>query len=112
MRILGFSKKWAKLKQPSFTTFRCQRRDCDWELFEGAQIVYHPRSRNREILGVAQIIGKESIWIDDISEIEAELDGFGSLNEMVGWLALTHGERIQNEPMNKLVLKWVTRCSS
>jgi len=30
MRILGFSKKWDKLKDPEFTTFRFERKDKDW----------------------------------------------------------------------------------
>ncbi len=107
MRIIGFSKKWSKLKKDRFTTFRCQRRDHDWELNESVQVVYHPRSKEREILGVAQIVDKESVWIDDITELEAELDGFGNLNEMIGWLSITNSDRVQNEPMNKLTLQWI-----
>jgi len=57
MRILGFSKKWAKLNNKLlFTTFRFPRKDKDWEIEEVVQIVYKPRSKEREPLGIARII--------------------------------------------------------
>ena len=63
MRILGFSKKYGKLSKPwyardihTFTTFRYPRRDRDWEVEEIVQVVYKPRSKEREPLGIARII--------------------------------------------------------
>lgn len=60
MRILGFSQKWHKLNNGIlFTTFRFPRKDKDWEIEEVVQIVYKPRSKQREPLGIARIIRKE-----------------------------------------------------
>jgi len=51
MRILGVSKKWDKLKNEMlFTTFRFPRKDRDWAVEEVVQLVYKPRSKEREIL--------------------------------------------------------------
>ena len=110
MRILGFSKKWDKLKQDTFTTFRFPRRDRDWEIGEQVRIVYKPRSKDREILGVAKIINKELRKIATAyeqykpTEIEAQADGFDNLFQMNAWFRDTYGSRIFEEPMNKLTL--------
>lgn len=123
MRILGFSKKWPKLKQPIFTTFRFRRRDRDWEVGEVVQVVYKPRSKDREPLGVAEIVSKEprraakhGCLLPDpcISNEEAERDGFqGTIEKaayfvMWEWLWDTHSPgRLFKEPINKLTLRWV-----
>ena len=120
MRILGFSKKWQKLSNPEFTTFRFPRRDRDWEVGELVQVVYKPRSKNREILGTAEIVGKElrnmvKLLADEspyptISENEAKADGFKDYWEMWERLFDTYsGQRLIDEPMNKLTLR---KCQS
>lgn len=54
MRILGFSKHWAKLDNPEFTTFRFPRKDKDWQIGETVKIVIKPRSKGGgELLGLA-----------------------------------------------------------
>lgn len=115
MRILGFSKKWAKLQRDEFTTFRFTRRDRDWEVGEIVQVVYKPRSKEREILGVALIITKElrnvaPDWGQGellvITNEEAIMDGFANWGEMFDWLGKAHGlHRLATEPMNKLTLR-------
>jgi len=111
MRVLGFSEKWPKLKQDEFTTFRLPRRDKDWMLGERVQVVFHPRGKDREILGIADIIRIEEVWIDQIEDFEAQLDGFpGGRQEMIGWLNKAHDpERLDNEPLHKLTLRWRAR---
>jgi len=124
MRILGFTEKWPKLKEPLFTTFRFTRRDRDWEVGELVQIVFKPRSKSREILGIAQILSSERRWVlnakDDklkhygdyfavkaVTETEAILDGFENRAGMVVWIRRAHRLRNVLEPMNKLTLRWV-----
>jgi hypothetical protein len=114
VRILGFSKKWPKLEQKEFTTFRLPRRDRDWEEGEQAQIVYRPRSKDREPLGVASITRKETRRFfkgqpgdKELTHREAIADGFISTGDMMLWMVKAHGERVHNEPLNKLTLKWL-----
>ena len=109
MRILGFSQKWQKLSNPEFSTFRFPRRDRDWQEGEVVQIVYKPRSRNRKVLGIAQIMSKEcrEMYMFTIHrDSEAINDGFSSWHEMLIWINETHGDRWKYEPMNKLTLRW------
>ena len=103
MRILGFSKKWDKLNDIEFTTFRFTRRDNDWYGGEVVQIVYKPRTKEREILGVAHIISKEYGKVEEITEDEAKRDGFSSALEMWLWLKKPNG----NDLIHKLTLRWV-----
>ena len=105
MRILGFSKKWDKLLNDSFTTFRFARKDRDWDVGEMVQVVYKPRSKDREILGVAKIISKETrLGCQD--DAEAQEDGFIDARDMERWMVKTYGEARTWEPMNKLTLRW------
>ena len=108
MRILGFSKKWGKLQQDEFTTFRYPRKDAekgrDWHNGEILKIVYQPRHAN-EILGVAQVINKEPRDWYEITEKEAMADGFESSFEM--WKFLKQPK--SNDLFNKLTLKWIKR---
>jgi hypothetical protein len=109
VRILGFSEMWNKLKQPEFTTFRFPRRDKDWEVDEEVQIVYKPRSKARQVLGVARIIAKEERYLaayNNRDDGEARQDGFANKHEMLLWLTKVHGERWQYEEMNRLILRW------
>lgn len=124
MRILGFSKKWDKLNQSEFTTFRFPRRDKDWAIGESVQIIYHPRSKDREFLGIAEIInmGKRAMaWHGDmtgeikVTNEEAIEDGFDNTLGITGgayfsmWEFLWEyygGRRLLKEPMNKLTLAW------
>ena len=117
MRILGVSKEWDKLKQPFFTTFRFPRKDKDWQVGEGVQIVLHPRSKNRKYLGIAEITNKELLIISTIVYIsfcrhvtndEAVADGFKDIYDMVAWFHKIYPQR-SLEPMNKLTLKWRSR---
>jgi len=127
MRILGFSKKWPKLQQKEFTTFRLPRRDRDWEVGEYAQIVVKPRSKGGgEKLGIAKIISKEQRspvklapldGIPVITDDEALADGFeGEYNRygiwkspyFVMWEYLWDAHdirRLMAEPLNKFTLR-------
>ena len=117
MRVLGFTKKWSKLKQEEFTTFRFHRRDRDWEAGEFVQVVYKPRSKDREPLGIAKILTKEQRntapdWggagVPVVTNEEAIEDGFANWGEMFDWLAAAHGlHRLATETMNKFTLRWV-----
>jgi len=120
MRILGFSKKWEKLNQDEFTTFRFCRKDRDWEVGELAQVVYKPRRKGGgERLGLAQIISKEPRnlgpdWGQDglpmITTDEAIEDGFANWGEMFDWLGKVYElHRLAMEPMNKLTIAWFER---
>ena len=110
MRILGFSKKWGKLQQPEFTTFRFERKDKDWGVNEVVQIVYKPRSKEREVLGMAKIVGRKSKHIPvDVAEQEAIEDGFPNCFQMWLWFRETYGRRKMYQPMNKLTLVWVNK---
>ncbi|GAI15166.1 unnamed protein product [marine sediment metagenome] len=126
MRILGFSKKWDKLQQDRFTTFRFARKDKDWSVGELVQIVYKPRSKGGgEKLGIAEILSKEKramAWEGDktgmavVYDIEAVLDGFQRRGDKLAYFFMWEflwdcygGERLMNEPMNKLTLRWVER---
>jgi len=109
MRVLGFSKKWSKLYQPDFTTFRYARKDRDWEIEEKVQIVYHPRSKDREVLGFAEIVKKECGKITDygfVTDAVAKEDGFADRQSMLVWFQETYTqEQICSKPMNKLTLR-------
>ncbi len=130
MRILGFSKKWDKLDKDLFTTYRFPRKDRDWEVEEVVQIVYKPRSKEREPLGVARIIRKESKDLnkrfnyfvggysesntsDTITPDEAESDGFtgmhggGDTEKMRQFFIDTYGYSKCKDPINKLTLYWI-----
>lgn len=125
MRIMGYSKKWDKLQHPEFTTFRFKRKDKDWGLNETVQVVYKPRSKEREILGIAQIIKKEpkamalygdKTGVTHITDEEAIADGFSDTEVKHGYFYMWEflwdyygGERLLNEPMNKLTLKWIDK---
>ncbi len=134
MRILGVSKKWDKLNNEIlFTTYRFTRKDKDWEVEEVAQIVYKPRSKAREILGIARIIRKQEKHLgkrwnyyplpgspntpDMIDPAEAEEDGFtgrhggGDVEGMQQWFRETYGwSKCDREPINKLTLYWIERA--
>lgn len=120
MRILSFSRKWAKLHlelpiehRPYFTTFRYPRRDKDWSRHEIVQVYYKTRTPEREKLGVAEITNKElrkiatAYKVYESTEAEAQADGFVNLREMNEWFRKTHGKRIFEEPVNKLTLRWL-----
>jgi len=114
MRILGFEKKWPKLQNDSFTTFRFPRRDNDWYVSELVQIVIKPRSKNREELGIARIVNKVPRIIlppykydyRNITEAEAIADGFPDVKAMQEWMWDRYKGRLVEGPMNKLTLVW------
>ena len=107
MRVLGFSKHWSKLNNHTFTAFRFPRRDKDWFIGEYVHIVCKPRSKERELLGIAKIVNKEQrdLYRVGVTELEAIADGFKGIEQMGEWLDKTYGRRWLNEPMNKLTLK-------
>ncbi len=129
MRELGFSKKWGKLKELMFTTYRFTRRDRDWETEEVVKCVYKPRSKEREVLGIARIIRKQpknlnKFWQyyptpnypntpDMISPSEAKEDGFtgmhggGDIEKMRKFFIDTYSYSKCQEPINKLTLYWI-----
>lgn len=130
MRILGFSKKWPKLNKDIFTTYRFPRKDKDWQIEEVVQVVYKPRSKEREPLGIARIIRKEvkdlnKRWSyypysdkspntpDMITPNEAEDDGFtgmhggGDTEKMRQFFFDTYGYSKCKDPINKLTLYWL-----
>ena len=109
MRILGFSQKWPKLQQDEFTTFRYPRKDSDrgrdWHFMEIVKIIYHPRHEH-EYLGIAQIIAKNCMQIQMITDEEAIADGFEDsaammefLNSPVGYTAI-----------NKLTIRYIQKA--
>ncbi len=112
MRILGFSKKWDKLKQDAFTTFRWRRKDADlgrdWRNGETLKIVYRPRHEH-EVLGIAFVISKEPMQCQMITEEEARADGFQDVGEMMDFLNPPAPAGMQI--INKLTLMWLSRQS-
>jgi hypothetical protein len=116
MRILPVTKEWPKLRNPSWPTFRLTRRDKDYYEGEVVQVVLHPRSKHRKVLGIAEIVKKEQKGIfalafryDLVSLDEAIEDGFENLQEMQYWFYKTHGDRVRREPLNKLTVVWKER---
>ena len=136
MRILGFSKKWDKLNKRwferdrhTFTTFRFPRKDKDWEVEELVQVVYKPRSKEREPLGIARIIRKQEKDLskkfygfgdickdpDVITPAEAYEDGFsgmhggGDIQKMLDFLreSSTFEQYYRVSKVNKLILYWI-----
>ena len=110
MRIMGFSVKWRKLQQPVFTTFRLPRKDKDWYIGERVQIVFHPRSKDREILGEAVIVNVEArsfnpAMAPKITNDEAIADGFGGIITMLKWLENTHGHFNASTVFHKITLQ-------
>ena len=106
MRPLGVTEHWDKLKQPKWTTFRVPRKDKDWQVGEQVQVVYKPRSKQRESLGVAEIISKESKTFIAVEEADAIADGFESCLDMWMWLKEAHKGIKMTAPINKLTLRW------
>ena len=107
MREISFAKRWEKLEEPEFTTFRMQRRDKDWQLGERVKVVYHARQKDREVLGIADIVRMEEVDLKLITLNEAVGDGFQSVAEMVTWLLEVHGARLKQVPLHKLTLQYL-----
>lgn len=107
MRVLGFSKKWDKLKKQHHTTFRFPRADRDWEVGETVQEVYHPRGKDREVIQFAKIISKtpRDVFNGAITLEEAREDGFASVGEMTAWFRKTYGNNPKANYMNCLLLE-------
>lgn len=115
MRILGFSKKWDKLNQLVFTTFRYPRGDRDWAVGEKVKVVLSPRRKGGgELLGMAKIISKEARELDAcfssvaplVTETEAIEDGFDDFADMVAFMEKQYGLDYISL-FNKLALRWV-----
>lgn len=127
MRIMGFSRKWDKLTNPEFSTFRFTRKDKDWKMGECVKVVLNPRKKGGgEYLGIAQIIEKvpramawhgDKTGITPVTNEEANADGFPD-NEKRGYFKMWEflfdnygGERLLSESMNKLTLFWREKVS-
>jgi hypothetical protein len=126
MRILGFAKDWDKFNQDMFTTFRFEHRGKPYFVGEPLQIKIKPRSKGGGIFkGIAELVAKERramAWHHDntgevkVTNEEAIADGF--VGDIVKpayfhmWEFLWDyygGERLLDEPMNKMTLKWLQR---
>lgn len=104
MRVLGFSRRWQKLSDPEFTTFRFPRKDRDWQVGEEAKVVFKPRRKGGgELLGTAKIINKKATLIRLITEEEAIADGFHNTSEIWHWLK----KPPMYKEINKLTLGWI-----
>jgi hypothetical protein len=114
MRIISFTKKWDKLRQPEFTTFRLPRKDSnkgrDWHKNEVVQVYYHNRCKDREYYGNALICQKIPMRVGVIDDEQAVADGFpNGWCEMFDWLNKAHGGNIKADTIiNKLFLRYVT----
>jgi len=117
MRILGFSKKWDKLNDMEFTTFRYPRVDRDWYIGEKVQVFYKNRSPQRERLGIAQIVDRQPrelspYFMDEcqlVSYEECVADGFpNGLDEMVAFMEKQYGLDYISK-FNKLTLRWIEK---
>ena len=117
MRILGFQKlDWMnfdthhpKLLYVTFTTFRLARRDRDWEFGEVVRVVLKPRTKERLILGEAEIIQKapkEKFGIGEtrITDVEARADGFREIWDLERFLFFRRNR--DNRTANKITLRW------
>jgi len=114
MRRMGFTLCWPKLSQDECTTLRFTRRDKDWLLGETVLVVYRPRHDN-VVLGMAIIRNKEPRAVSRamasadaplVTEEEAIADGFDNLGGLLQWFWKTGKDRVMNEPVNKLTLRW------
>ena len=115
MRIISFSQRWPKLKQPHFTTFRYPRVDKDWYEGEPVQVFFKNRTPQRAKLGIAIIVGKEGIELEPgfekegrrtITDAEAIEDGFNSRLDMVAYMKKQYGLDYIG-CMNKLTLEYL-----
>ena len=117
MRVLGFSKLWLQLAQPTFTTFRYPRRDKDWCAGEQIQIVFDKRGSDHSILGIAEIVKvnprclamhKCNCGYRKISDGEAKIDGFKSKYAMWHWWEETYKDtdRWPDYHPNRISLVW------
>ena len=112
---MSFNKQWPKLKQLEFTTFRYPRVDNDWYVGEQVQVFYKARSKDRQRLGEAAIIGKEHRELerffarDDrplVTDAEAIADGFESREDMANYLEKLYGLDYISL-FHKLTLRWL-----
>jgi len=114
---MSFSKKWQKLSNPEFTTFRYPRADKNWFVGEFIQVWYKQRSPQREKLGVAEITKIEQRELDPdfarklsipfITNEEAIADGFENYVTMIEFMEKQYGLDYISL-FNKLTIKWVS----
>ena len=108
MRILSFSKRWQKLSNPTFTTFRFPRKDKDWFVGEVVQVWLKTRSPEREYICEAVIVAKNYLPLYFVTNAEAREDGFANKRDMFMWVLKAHGGKravAENFMMNKLTLR-------
>jgi hypothetical protein len=103
---MSFTKKWSKLQDPEFTTFRIPRKDRDWQVEEIVQLYFQPRSPKRKYLGKARIISKTATIIASITNAEAIKDGFlAGKEEMLQFMTKAHKGLKLSDSINKLTLR-------
>jgi hypothetical protein len=104
---MSFAKRWEKLSQNVFTTFRYPRKDADWREGEKVQIFIKNRSPNRLYLGNAEIISKVSKEVPAALTVdEARADGFDNIQEMEAFMRQYYGRDFLPR-FNKLTLIWI-----
>jgi hypothetical protein len=116
MRIISFTKKWGKLDNLEFTTFRLPRKDSDkgrdWHINEQVQVYYHNRCKDREYYGDAIIFAKIPMRVGEIDDKSAVADGFSCRDEMIEWLDKAHGGNIKADTLiNKLYLRYTNKAA-
>ena len=122
MRFLPFEKPWPKLYKPideTFTTFRFPWKDgFEHQIGDKVQPVLNNRSPRLIRLGIAIIVGKDTVDCShnahlqkgsNLSDEEAQEDGFISKREMCYWLQKHYRQRSEIEPLIKYTLKWLRR---
>jgi hypothetical protein len=124
MQQLGFTKDWpyynresygsprpygAKLEYASFTTFRWPRLDGrDMQVGQLVQVVMRPRSKERELLGLALVVSAEQIRLDNINDAMANEDGFEAGYKLRWWLK--EDPRSKDSPLVwRYRLVWIIR---
>ena len=107
MRIMGFTQNWEKLRRETFTTFRFERKDQDWNIDEIVAIKIKPRSKGGgTFLGTAKIVNKENRDGGNfITDKEAVADGFKDKTDMWKWMLKSHRSEQLVRPLNKLTLE-------
>jgi hypothetical protein len=117
MRIMSFAKRWDKLGNGIFTTFRYPRKDRDWSPGEKVQVFIKNRSPHRVFLGIAEILSKvpRALLVTDdpakygrkmVTHEEAKSDGFEDIRAMESFMLAYYGKDYSPD-FNKLTLRWI-----
>lgn len=105
MKNLWFTNEWSKLGHPLFTTIR---QDKGTNYYQ-TDLLYNVRKGNyrhaneSKLLGVARLVAKRSMKLDNIDETLAEYDADMSLENLKAMLTGWYGP---NPPLLLLVFLW------